>query len=97
MMFDEEGDVEHEVTITLTEEHPDGTEIDHEFTYIIGIYDIFQFVRHIDDAKRNLYPLKPYIHPDLVQWIVSDINRRMTQRGRTMSDAELKGLMEHFK
>ena len=97
MMFDGEGDAEHEVTITLTEEHPDGTEVDHEFAYIIGTYDIFQFVRRIDGTEKNFYPLKPYIHPDLARWVVSDIDRRMMQRGYTMSDADLKQIMEHFK
>lgn len=97
MTFDEEGDVEHELTITLTEEHQDGTETDHEFVYIIGVYDIFQFVRRIDDTERNLYPLKRHIHPDLVRWIVSDIDRRMMQRGYAMSDADLKQIMEDFK
>ena len=95
MIFDE--DIEHEVTITLTEEHQDGTEVDHAFTYIIGAKDIFQTVRHIDDTTRYLYPLKPYIHPDLVRWVVSDIDHRMMQRGYTMSDADLREIMRHFK
>jgi hypothetical protein len=97
MMFDEESDVEHEVTITLTEEFRDGIEVDHTFTYIIGVKDIFQTVRHIDDTEQNLYPLKPYAHPDLVRWVISDIDRRMMQRGYTMSDADLKEIMGHFK